>query len=516
MAGKDIDITAGQVGIINGTNTYHNKEDHEYKKSGLTVSLGGGIVNTVSNVVDPIKRAGEVEDGRLKALYGKKAYDGIKDVNKEVNSLKTDGIKGAINLNVGIGSTKSESHSDSTTTEAAASNINATGNVNITANKNDVNIVGSNVTGKNININAKNDINLAAAQNSNKTDNHSSSSSSSIGMSFGIGGGLNASHSSSSENIKENGISYTGANVTAKDTLKTNSAADTNITGSKASGDKVEMNVGKDLNIASVQNKDDYRENSHSSGISLGTGAISASVSKGKMDSNYAGTVDRAGIYAGNKGFDVTVADNTDLKGSVIDSNAVPDKNKLTTGTITMEDIINKADYNVSNTGIGYNHFKEKTDKTYNQSGLLPNLSPGAKNDASSVTHAAIAPSTITTTKENIDIAKINRDTKNSLSQLGQIFDKKKMEEHQELAGLFAQEADKLLHNYDKDGSINKSIAHGIVAEITSQLADNKAGSDFLAGAANEALINDIDKMSGHNPDVAQWISAALGATVNK
>jgi filamentous hemagglutinin len=126
MAGKDIDITAGQVDIINGTNTYHNKEDHEYKKSGLTVSLGGGIVNTVSNVVDPIKRAGEVEDGRLKALYGKKAYDGIKDVNKEVNSLKTDGIKGAINLNVGIGSTKSESHSDSTTTEAAASNINAT------------------------------------------------------------------------------------------------------------------------------------------------------------------------------------------------------------------------------------------------------------------------------------------------------------------------------------------------------------------------------------------------------
>ncbi|WP_196598458.1 hemagglutinin repeat-containing protein, partial [Pectinatus frisingensis] len=117
----------------------------------------------------------------------------------------------------------------------------------MTANKTDVNIVGSNVTGKNININAKNDINLAAAQNSNKTDNHSSSSSSSSGMSFGIGGGLNASHSSSSENIKENGISYTGANVTAKDTLKTNSAADTNITGSKASGDKVEMNVGKDL-----------------------------------------------------------------------------------------------------------------------------------------------------------------------------------------------------------------------------------------------------------------------------
>jgi hypothetical protein len=82
------------------------------------------------------------------------------------------------------------------------------------------------------------------------------------------------------------------------------------------------------------------------------------------------------------------------------------------------------------------------------------------------------------------------------------------------LAKLFAKNADELLHDFSKDGSIDKTLAHGLVAEIASQIAGNKAGSGFLAGAANEALINKIDQLANGNP-AAQWISAALGATVN-
>ena len=83
------------------------------------------------------------------------------------------------------------------------------------------------------------------------------------------------------------------------------------------------------------------------------------------------------------------------------------------------------------------------------------------------------------------------------------------------LAKLFAKNADELLHDFSKDGSIDKTLAHGLVAEIASQIAGNKAGSGFLAGAANEALINKIDQLAKGNPAAAQWISAALGATVN-
>lgn len=72
------------------------------------------------------------------------------------------------------------------------------------------------------------------------------------------------------------------------------------------------------------------------------------------------------------------------------------------------------------------------------------------------------------------------------------------------------------MHEYDTDGSLNKSIAHGIVAEISSQIAGNGAGSGFTAGFTNELLIHKINEWSHGDPATAQWISAALGATVNQ
>jgi hypothetical protein len=292
-------------------------------------------------------------------------------------------------------------------------------------------------------------------------------------------------------------------------------------------GDTVTINAGGNLTIESLQDTETYRGHSSSSGASIssdvtGTGLLhntssSASFSKGSMNSDYASVTNQAGIYAGNGGFQINVADNTHLTGGILDSTASADTNHLTTGTLTMEDIQNKADYDVKNIGVSYTHsgtLEEKKDN-YNKNGLIPSLSPGAKNDASSTTHAAIGQGTITTTKEQIDLSQINRDTQHSLNELGKIFDKKKIEEKQELAKLFAKNADELLHDFSKDGSIDKVLAHGLVAEIASQIAGNKAGSGFLAGAANEALINKIDQLANGNPAAAQWISAALGATIN-
>jgi hypothetical protein len=313
----------------------------------------------------------------------------------------------------------------------------------------------------------------------------------------------------------------------ASGTLITTSGKDTHIIGSQVGGDMVKINAGGNLNIESLQDMETYHGHSSSSGASISSDvsdpgllhntSSSASFSKGSMNSDYASVTNQAGIYAGNGGFQINVADNTHLTGGIIDSTASADTNHLTTGTLTMDDIQNKADYDVKNIGAAYTHsgtLEEKKDN-YNKNGLIPSLSPGAKNEASSTTHAAIGQGTITTTKEQIDLSQINRDTQHSLNELGKIFDKKKIEEKQELAKLFAKNADELLHDFSKDGSIDKTLAHGIVSEIASQLAGNKAGSGFLAGAANEALINKIDQLANGNPAAAQWISAALGATVN-
>ena len=104
------------------------------------------------------------------------------------------------------------------------------------------------------------------------------------------------------------------------------------------------------------------------------------------------------------------------------------------------------------------------------------------------------------------------------MNKLDEIFDNKKIEERQELSKLFAKEAFGQLHNLNptsKEGKVAKAIAHGIVAEVSSRMAGNKPGSGFYAGATNEALIGEIQKIAKEKPDVAQTLSALLGAAVN-
>ena len=79
---------------------------------------------------------------------------------------------------------------------------------------------------------------------------------------------------------------------------------------------------------------------------------MTGSVSQGKTDSTYASVTEQAGIFAGKDGFDITVGKNTDLKGAVIASEATPDKNKISTDTLTYSDIQNKADYSASSIGV--------------------------------------------------------------------------------------------------------------------------------------------------------------------
>ena len=76
----------------------------------------------------------------------------------------------------------------------------------------------------------------------------------------------------------------------------------------------------------------------------------------------------------------------------------------------------------------------------------MPKLLPESKDSAHSTTKSAIADGTITVHDESVDIRSISRDTANSLNKLDKIFDKKKVEERQELARLFAKDAFEQLH----------------------------------------------------------------------
>lgn len=518
VAGKNINITGENVKIENSDSIYNAQEKHEFKRTGLSVSVGGAYVDVVNNAANSVKHATDVEDKRLGALVAVKGY---KDADKAIKNIKSNGsgkVNENLSINVSLGTTKSKSESNSTTTVANASEVKAGGDVNVTSTKKDINITGSNVEGKDVTLNAKENLNITASKNTNKTEQNSKSSSASVGASLELGKGpsYSISGSMSKGEVSANSTTYNESNVTANEDLSFTSGKDTNVKGGKLSGEKVTGNVGGSLNIESKQDSNSYKENNKSVGASVGLGsnkAVSGSASVGKIDSKYESVTDQSGIYAGKEGFDIGVGQNTDLKGGIISSTADADKNKLSTGTLTFEDIQNKADYKAGGAGIKVN---KNNDAEYNEKGITPDIGMPASGEAESTTKATISKGTIEIRdKENQkqDINKLNRDNANSLNKLGEIFDKTKVEERQELANLFGELAYNEIHYMDGSNE-QKALYHAVVGGIMSKLT----GGDFLAGATaagiNKLVIEEVKKAANYEPDKMQWVSAALGAVV--
>ena len=567
IAGKDISMTSENVNISSKDNVYHSEEKHEYKKSGLTVSVGGATIDAINSVVQPITRASEVKDKRLAGLYAVKAgqeagqiaktYKSQQDVidslydkaGKETelwakgkdwekaDQMKDNqlGGKNTLTLNVGLGSSHSQSESHSETKEAVGSHVSATGDVTIKATKEDIRIKGSQVNGEKVTLNAKKNINISAAENSNSTNESTKSSGASIGASIGVGGlqGISASYGKANGHVKENETTYEKSQVTANKDLIFFSVKNTTITGSEMAGGKVTGYVGGNLSIETKQDEKNYEEKNSSTGLSVnysmknGKTSISGGISKDNIHSNYESATDQAGIRAKEEGFDISVKENTDLKGGVIDSAASKDKNTLTTGTLRWEDKENKADYKAGGMGVSYSP-NDKSSKL-NQRGLTPNLTPTVKDNADSTTKSAVAEGTIHITnkeKQKQDIASLNRDTKNSLNQLQEIFDKTKVEERQELVGMLEKYGNQAIHTYAeskgwKDGSTEKMLLHGAFGALMGDMAGGSAATGALSGGVNEYVMGYLTKTKGEDwmqkhPDTVQWISMGVASTLGK
>ncbi|MCI6407392.1 hypothetical protein [Veillonella caviae] len=227
-----------------------------------------------------------------------------------------------------------------------------------------------------------------------------------------------------------------------------------------------------------------------------------------------------------------SVGNTTTLEGAVIKSDAPKDINTFSTKGLEMKDIYNEAEYSYQNNGVGYNYYgskqalqdmrindKQSYDKIYNNIGFVPNLGVGARDKAESTTQSAISDGMITVDGKQIDTNSINTDTENTLNELSKIFDRKKIEERQELDRLFAKNAYEQLHNWQPtttEGQLAKSMAHGVVGEIAARLAGNDPGSGFKVTMTNEMLMGEIKKIAKNDAATAQWISAAVGGIFNK
>ena len=636
--GKNGVVILGQDIILDGKDDlYKQEERHERKSSGLTVSLGGSVVEKIDSAVKKQHSASDRRNSRFKSLEGKqsmdrllsaigeakqivdRSYNGqmrainsqLERVNADiVNTPETDATKlaelkakqefllkrrstleenksvvdkatdkaidRAINVQIGIGSSKSVAESKLERHTYSSGTIDSDGTVLIHANsadsiKGNITAIGEQIKGKNVQLAASNTINLEAGSNTQRVETNSKSSgwnvSANIGMRTGGLVGWSASAYKGTENGIEDTTTHTGTHVVGTNNVSIESGSNTNLIGSTVSGRGVTAKVGNNLTVESLQDSQIYHETSKNKGISIsGANFISQPTIngvnvKGNIDSTYKSVTDQSGIHAGNDGVNITVGNTTTLKGAIITSKATPEKNKMSTKSLVMEDIHNEASYKAKKSGIAMNT-SGLTAKgilgKINPLGLSPVVSIPVSDEAQSTTKSAIS-DTILVEVEHKPLTTINRDTEHALNSIKPIFDKADVKERMEYVNAVSDEGFKLIgdiamkqvQKYEekvantsdetlkkryqkeadkwKDGGIYKVALHGGFGAVVSNMAGGSSLDGFATASANEIMVGAIAKELAKHPnstintdgkyvdnsDVYKIASAVLGKTVS-
>nr|WP_186070137.1 hemagglutinin repeat-containing protein [Burkholderia gladioli] len=523
-AGNDVNLAGKTVKIDAATDTSNFAEQQQFRQAGVTVGVTNPVVAAVQSGRQMTNAAQSVGgDPRLIALAAATTGLAAKNTYDSLKQMGGDPVKAAtsVGINVSVGASKNDSQMQAQSSTAVGSTVSAGRNVTIAAagagKDSNLDVIGSTISaGNNAKLAAEGNVNLQAAENTSSQHSTNSGASASVGVSFTVGDksgvAFTAGVAGNRGNADGDSSTWTNTHVSAGNELAIQSGGDTNLKGAVASGKQVVADIGGNLNIESLQDKDHYDSKQQSAGISAsvcapplctGKSSVAGSIGQTKMNSDYASVIEQSGIKAGDGGFQVDVKGNTDLKGGVVASSdkAVQDNlNKLTTSTLTHRDIENHASYDASSVGLsgGYGGSIGK-----DQKGTATNVNPvpgtalpkgggglqvappvalSASGDANSTTKSGISGGAITiadgakqqqltgqTAAEAV--SSVNRDTSNTGGALAPIFDK-----------------DKIQAGFD----------------ITSQLI-NQAGT-FVANRAAEA---DAAKAAANNPNLTPEQRAA-------
>ena len=579
VAGRDVNITGKNVYLDPGADSSQNRTTQDSEQSGLSVTLSGAIPTAARAAGKALDRKVQSQDSRIAALQGVKAgmtinsyLNGVEQAEASDAANAASGEAGAeptkkpvaVKVAVTMGSSQSHSVSESRQQAQSGSSIVGVNNVNINATGSgkkdsqghardgDITGVGVQITGKNVSLDAARDIDIRAAQQSASNRSNSTSSSYGVGVGFAVGGSQNGvtvelAAATGEGRSNYDSTTYQASQIGASNTLRMNSGRDTKLVGAQAKGDRVEMNVGRDLNIGSTQDQEVLDVTQQSAGFNLSLcvppicygSAVegSASYNRADTDSKYRSVQEQSGVYASQGGYDIAVKGNTDLVGAVIASAAEPEHNRLKTGTLTMRDLDNEAAYSASSVGISATT-SSGTGKAQGSAGVLPNVGVSSSGSASGTSKSAISPGSIDITDEAGQIAKTgksaaqtvtdtNRDTAKANGAIDRIFDQQKVQQQQELAqlvgevgfqavGMIAQKLDLA------DGSPEKIALHAAVGFLQAQAGGGNAlGAAFAAGATEALNTMVADYLTVHtelSPSqryaIQQWAAVMSGGVV--
>lgn len=466
--GGDITILAKKVDIVEARETSETTIEQKFKQSGLTLEVTSPVLSALQTAQQMSEAAGNTSDDRMKGLAAanaafaaKNAYDAIQAGQNTTGNNPSATTEhsaadqaGGINLAISIGGSESQSQQQSQSNTARGSSVTAGGTITIAATgagqDSNLTIQGSNIeAGRAVQLLADNQVNLLAAQNTASQNSSNSNSSGSLGVSFGTDGLLfNASASGGKGKADGTDTAYTNTQVKAGEQVSIISGGDTTLQGAVVKADQVKADMGGNLNITSLQDTSTYTSEQKSMGgsVSVGYGKMSGSfsASDSNINSDFKSVGEQSGIKAGDGGFQVNVAGNTSLIGSVIASTQAAveqGKNSFNTGgTLTIADIQNVASYEAKSVSISMGTSQQPTGKL-DMSGLGIGIGSD-KGDASSTSSAGISGIAGNTAVRSTDAE----------AGLGKIFDADKVQREiaaqAQITQYFGQQATKAVGDY--------------------------------------------------------------------
>ena len=442
-AARDLTLAGEDVLLDSVYDVTRTRQETVLTQTGFTVAISNGAIDAAVAAYQTARRATEVKDDRLRALYALRA---MRQAQAAADAVKALARKDSRSVTVTVGVSHSESRTESTTLSSTAlgSSVIAGGDVRVTARGaasgegGDLTVVGSTVEGGSVSLDAARDLHLRSAENrlDTSSDSLSWSITAGVGVTVGQGkgaaAGFQATGSIGTSEEDAHDRTYSETAIRSGGAISLRSGRDTALRGAVVTGDSIAVDVGGDLSLRSDQDSSTY----HSTDLSLaGQGTVgygysaSLTASYAGMESKYRSVQEQTGLFAGQGGYTVKVAGKTHLQGAVIASEADASKNLLDTGSLTWSDLDNESKFSAVSVSV-----------TVGTGG--GGVTPGVpiQGEKSSTTRAAVSPGTIVVRDGATDLSGLSQDTAHAANAIGNSFDRAKIEEQKELVQVFGEE----------------------------------------------------------------------------
>ena len=385
----DVNILAKNVDIKAADDKYETNTKQTFEQKGVTLAVTSPILSAlqaVQGTVKSVERVGQSKNDRVNAMAAAnsamdayRAGQAVGQAGKAMQEAMENGsVDSVVGAQITYGQQKSESRTHTEGKTAAKSQVNAGGKVNIVATgagkASNITIQGSDVSGKQGTfLEADNDINITAAEQTHKERSTNKSSGFNVGVAMKVSNGtavgatLGGNHGKGYGNGDE--TTYVASHVgDSQSKTVIQAGGDANIIGSQVKGKRVEVNA-QNLNIESLQDTATYKgkQMNGSGSVTVGYGvSAGGSFNKSKVNADHASVNEQAGIYAGDEGYDVNVKNKVSSIGGAILSQASKEKNQLTAQDFEYSNIQNYSHAKSSAMGL-MGGFSVNRDQTSNE-----------------------------------------------------------------------------------------------------------------------------------------------------